>query len=154
MMVNSSSCPCEAVTRSSSFDQNPASGAMPASAADPIRNVQNVTGIGFRNPPMSLMLLEWTAWITEPAPRKSSALKNACVNRWKNDALRPAGPSDMAATMYANCDNVEYANTRLMSSWTSAISAAPSMVIAPMMPMNCSTQASALMKTSYMRPTR
>ena len=99
MTANSSPCPSDAVTSSSSFDQNPASGAMPASAADPIRNVQNVTGMGFRKPPMSLMSLEWTAWITEPAPRKSSALKNACVNRWKNAALRPAGPSDMAATM-------------------------------------------------------
>ena len=49
---------------------------------------------------MSLMLLECTAWITEPAPRNSSALKNACVNRWKNAGgeTRP-GPSDSAATM-------------------------------------------------------
>ena len=31
---------------------------------------------------MSLMLLEWAAWITDPAPRNSNALKNACVNRW------------------------------------------------------------------------
>ena len=41
---------------------------------------------------MSLMLFEWTAWITEPAPRKSSALKNAWVNRWKN----AAGDADRA----------------------------------------------------------
>ena len=39
---------------------------------------------------MSLMLLECTAWITEPAPRKSSALKNAWVNRWKKPAVRPS----------------------------------------------------------------
>ena len=103
---------------------------------------------------MSLMLLEWTAWITDPAPRKSSALKNACVNRWKKAALRPAGPSDIDATMYASWDNVEYASTRLMSSWMSAMNAAPSIVIAPMMPSTWSTQASALMKTSYIRPTR
>ena len=49
---------------------------------------------------------------------------------------------------------MEYASTRLMSSWTSAMSAAPSMVIAPTMPTTCSTQASALMKTVYIRPTR
>ncbi len=24
-----------------------------------------------------------TAWMTEPEPRNSSALKKACVNRWK-----------------------------------------------------------------------
>ena len=34
------------------------------------------------------------------------------------------------------------------------MSAAPSMVIAPMMPITWSTQASALMKTAYIRPTR
>ena len=48
---------------------------------------------------MSLMLFECTAWITEPAPRNSSALKNACVNRWKKPAVTPTGPSDSPATM-------------------------------------------------------
>ena len=103
---------------------------------------------------MSLMLLEWTAWITDPAPRKSNALKNAWVKRWKKAALRPAGPSDIDATMYASWDKVEYASTRLMSSWMSAMNAAPSIVIAPMMPTTWSTQASALMKIVYSRPTR
>ena len=47
-------------------------------------NVQNVVGMNFRRPPISLMLFECTAWITEPAPRNSRALKNAWVNRWNN----------------------------------------------------------------------
>jgi len=36
---------------------------------------------------MSLMLLEWTAWITDPAARKSKPLKKAWVNRWKSPAV-------------------------------------------------------------------
>ena len=89
----------QAPTSSSSFDQKPASGKTPASAAEPIRNVQNVTGISFLSPPMSLMLFEWTAWITDPAPRNSNALKKACVNRWKKPAVTPSGPRDRPATM-------------------------------------------------------
>ena len=63
----------------------------PASAREPIRNVQNVIGIVFRRPPISLMLFECTAWITAPDPRNSSALKNAWVNRWKK---APSGRPD------------------------------------------------------------
>ena len=36
-----------------------------------------------RSPPMRRMSKLCVAWLTEPAPRKSSALKKACVNRWK-----------------------------------------------------------------------
>ncbi len=46
-------------------------------------------GMCLRRPPMSVMLLEWTAWITDPAPRKSRALKKAWVNRWKRPAVYP-----------------------------------------------------------------
>jgi hypothetical protein len=42
---------------------------------------------------MSDMLLLWTAWISEPAPRNSSALKNPWVNRWKTLAVYPPTPS-------------------------------------------------------------
>ena len=98
--TNSTGCPSwSATTSSSSFDQKPASGGTPARASDPIRNVQNVMGNLFRSPPISLMLFECTAWITAPDPRNSSALKNAWVNRWKNPAVRPAGPIDIPATM-------------------------------------------------------
>ena len=32
------------------------------------------------------------AWITEPEPRKSSALKKACVMRWKMPAAKAPTP--------------------------------------------------------------
>jgi hypothetical protein len=46
--------------------------------------IQNVTGMCGRRPPMLRMSCSpSTAWMTEPAQRNSSALKKACVNRWK-----------------------------------------------------------------------
>ena len=54
---------------------------------------------------MSLMLLEWTAWITDPAPRKRSALKKAWVKRWKSPAVYP--PAATAVIMYPSWDTVE-----------------------------------------------
>jgi hypothetical protein len=54
---------------------------------------------------MSLMLLEWTAWITEPAPRNNSALKKAWVNKWNRPAVYP--PAATAVIMYPSCDTVE-----------------------------------------------
>ena len=70
----------------SSFEKNPDSGGTPARASAPIMNVTYVTRMGLRRPPMSFMSFECTAWITEPAPRNSRALKNACVNRWNTAA--------------------------------------------------------------------
>ena len=52
-------------------------------------NVQNVIGMYLRRPPMSFfMSKEWCEpeWLTEPAPRNSSALKKAWVKRWKTAA--------------------------------------------------------------------
>ncbi len=92
-------CSFQAATSSASFDQKPASGNTPARASEPSSIVQNVIGMFFRSPPISLMLFECTAWITEPAPRNSRALKNAWVNRWKNPAVRPALPIESPAIM-------------------------------------------------------
>ena len=75
-------CESFAAKMSSSFEKNPENGGTPASAAAPIAKVQKVTFISFRRPPISLMLFVCAAWITDPAPRNSSALKNAWVNRW------------------------------------------------------------------------
>ena len=83
----------------SSFDQKPANGGMPIRARVAMAKHPNVTGMYFRRPPISLILLEWTAWISEPAPRKSKALKNAWVNRWNRLTLWPAFPSPSAAIM-------------------------------------------------------
>ena len=46
--------------------------------------VQWVIGIFRHRPPMSLMSCSsWTAWITQPEPRKSRPLKKPWVMRWK-----------------------------------------------------------------------
>ena len=59
-----------------------------------MRNVQNVTGISRRSPPIWNMLCSWcSARITAPAPRKSSALKKACVMKWKIAADHAPAPS-------------------------------------------------------------
>ena len=72
---------------------------MPASASDPIMNVQNVIGMGLRRPPISRMSKLWWVppWLTEPAPRNSSALKNAWVKRWNTAATQ--APTPRAITM-------------------------------------------------------
>ncbi len=77
----------KAAARTSSLDQNPARGNTAASASVPMIQVTNVTGIFFRRPPMSTMLLLWTAWITDPEPRNSRALKKPWVKRWKMPAV-------------------------------------------------------------------
>jgi hypothetical protein len=51
-------------------------------------NVTNVNGIARRKPPIrSMSWMPAIAPIIEPAPMKSSALKKACVIRWKSPAL-------------------------------------------------------------------
>ena len=57
-----------AVAMISSLEKKPANGGMPTSASVPTMNVAYVTGMNFRKPPISLMLLVWHAWMTEPAP--------------------------------------------------------------------------------------
>src|SRR5690606_41507918 len=72
---------CPRVTRTSSFDQKPASGKMPARARDPMTNVQELVGMCFFRPPMPDMLSEWGAWTSEAAPRPRRALKEARATR-------------------------------------------------------------------------
>ncbi len=73
--------------------QNPASGKTPASESEPTTKVAKVTGIARESPPISRMSKVPVAWFTEPEPRKSSALKKACVKRWKTAATYPPTPS-------------------------------------------------------------
>ena len=68
-------------------------------------------------------------WMTAPDPRNKSALKKACVIRWNTPAVY--APTPTPKNMYPSCDTVEYASTRLMSVWTSAIEAANSAVSTP-----------------------
>ena len=65
----------------------------PAMAAVPIRNTQWVTGMRSFKPPIFRMSCSpESAWITEPADRNSSALKNACVTKWKIAAMYAPTP--------------------------------------------------------------
>ncbi len=94
------------VPRISSFDQNPASGGMPEIASQPMAMVTKVTGILRASPPIRVMSCSPAMpWITEPAPRKSSALKKACVMRWNTPATWAAAPTAM--NMNPSCEMVE-----------------------------------------------
>ena len=62
-----------------------------------IRKVTKVMGIFLRRPPMSGISWLCTAWITEPAPRKSRALNMAWVVRWNMPLA--ASPAPRAMTM-------------------------------------------------------
>ena len=74
-------------SRISSFDQKPENGGTPAIASHPMMNVAAVIGMNFRSAPMRRMSCSsCMPWITEPAPRNSSALKPACVTMWKMPA--------------------------------------------------------------------
>ena len=67
---------------------------MPISASEPISDVIQVTGIFFHRPPILRMSCSWCMpMITEPAARNSSALKKACVIRWKMPAEYADAPS-------------------------------------------------------------
>jgi hypothetical protein len=69
---------------SASFEKYPANPGKPISASVPITDVAYVIGRYLRSPPILRMSCSWCiAMITEPAARNSSALKNACVIRWK-----------------------------------------------------------------------
>ncbi len=70
---------------------------MPHSASPPITIVMYVIGMYLRRPPKLRMSWSWCiAMITDPAPRNSSALKNACVIRWK---IAPAYADTPSATV-------------------------------------------------------
>jgi hypothetical protein len=70
-----------------SLEKNPASGGRPARAAEAIKNVMKVVAICLERLPIFHMSLVWTEWITDPAPKKRSALKAACVVKWKRPAV-------------------------------------------------------------------
>ena len=46
-----------------------------------------------RSPMLRMSCSPLIAWITEPAPRNSSALKKACVKTWKTPAAKAPTPS-------------------------------------------------------------
>ena len=70
-----------------------------------------------------------SAWITEPAPKKSNALKKAWFIKWNNAVLYEDNPQ--IKTIYPSWLQVEYAITFLISSWVIAIVAAKNAVVPP-----------------------
>ena len=71
---------------------------MPAIAMQPTSIVRCVFGSFALRPPIWRMSCSPDiAWITEPEPRKSSALKNAWVKTWKIPA--PKAPTPQARNM-------------------------------------------------------
>ncbi len=71
----------------------------------------------------------------EPAVRNNSALKKACVTRWKTPAMY--APTPTARNMKPSCEMVEYARMRLRSVCTMAMVAAIKPVSAPIQAMAC-----------------
>ncbi|MNR41086.1 hypothetical protein D3C85_1594310 [compost metagenome] len=64
------------------------------SAAPPTRKQTYTSGMDLRRPPiLKIFCSWWQARITEPDERNSSALKNACVIRWKIAASHACTPS-------------------------------------------------------------
>ena len=119
-----------ALARISSFEKKPASGGTPAIAIVAINIVARVEGMYFASPPIFFMSCSpEQPWMTEPAPRKRQALKNACVIRWKIAAVY--APTPAARNMYPSCETVEYARTFLMSFCAKPIVAAKIAVNAP-----------------------
>ena len=96
-----------------------------------------MTGISFRRPPnFRMSMTSPIACITDPDARNSSALKKACVNRWKIAAvtarLGATGPPQPSAmNMNPSWLTVEYASTRLRSVCAMAMNAASSAVSPP-----------------------
>ena len=71
----------------SSFDSQPENGGIPASARPPMMKQAKVNGIALRKPLIwSSDWLPAIAPMIEPAAMKRSALKKACVIRWKSAA--------------------------------------------------------------------
>ena len=63
-------------------------------ASQPMMNVNAVIGMSLRSPPIRRMSCSPSIpWITEPAPRNSSALKKAWVIMWKIAATYAPDPT-------------------------------------------------------------
>ena len=119
-----------------SFEMPPDSGNTPASANVPIHMQIAVRGSHFCMPPMLRMSCSSaSAWMTTPAPMNSSALKKACVIRWKMPVQYAPRPTP--TNMYAIWLIVEKAMMRLMSVCVSAVSPAISRPATPIATITC-----------------
>ncbi|CAM5691962.1 hypothetical protein SANTM175S_10856 [Streptomyces antimycoticus] len=78
------------------MEKKPAKGGMAASASSAFVIVQKASGMRWERPlirDMAARELLPAAWITTPAPRKSSALNAPWVMRWKTAAPRSSTAS-------------------------------------------------------------
>ena len=76
------------------MEKNPENGGSPEMATVATSMVYQVTGSFRPSPPIFRRSCSpERAWITEPAPRKRSALKKACVTRWKIPAAYDPTPT-------------------------------------------------------------
>ncbi len=87
-----------ALARIESLEKKPAKGGIAASASAPTMNIRYVNGSIRPSPPMRRMSCSSeSAWMTMPAAMKRSALKKACVIRWKRP--EPYAPRPTATNM-------------------------------------------------------
>ncbi len=90
----------------SSLLQKPAKGGIPAIAIVPIRKSVWVQGIfDFNAPILRISCSPDNAWMTDPADKNKSALKNAWVIRWKTAAVY--APRPQPRNMYPSWLTVE-----------------------------------------------
>ena len=80
------------------MEKNPEKGGIAASESAPTTKTRYVNGMARPSPPMRRMSCSSeSAWMTMPAAMKRSALKKACVIRWKRP--EPYAPSPTATNM-------------------------------------------------------
>src|SRR6185312_4137037 len=78
----------EALLAMEGHEEQPEENGVATRASPPIQQVTAVIGMYLPRPPILRMSCSWCIpMMTEPAARNSSALKNACVIRWKIAAL-------------------------------------------------------------------
>lgn len=113
-----------------SLEKNPAKKGVPVRAKLPIVRQEEVKGARWCMPPILRMSCSsFRLWMIEPEQRKSMALKNACVQMWRNASwgwLRP-----IVTIIRPSWLEVENATIFLMSFWVSAQVAVKRVVRAP-----------------------
>lgn len=113
-----------------SFEKKPAKKGVPVRARLPNVRQDDVKGVRWCIPPIfRISCSSLRLWITEPEHRKSIALKNACVQMWRNASCGWFRP--MVTIMRPSWLEVEKATIFLISFWVRAQIAVNSVVIAP-----------------------
>lgn len=113
-----------------SFEKNPAKKGVPVRARLPIVRHEEVKGVRRCMPPiLRISCSSLRLWMIEPEQRKSIALKNACVQMWRNASWGWFNP--IVTIISPSWLDVEKATIFLMSFWVSAQVAVKRVVKAP-----------------------